>query len=255
MSEHYKAVRLDRTSHYDQTTKWRKGAIVRVHDPSPASIGSCGRGIHSSASLLDAVSYQSGPSLYCVVEPLDSICADATKTRSSAVRVIRWLGKAEQDEIAEFKLWEANHPVHPLRIQPEDGLDLIALVEEWASVRASVWDSAWASVRASVWDSVEASVRASVWDSVRDLVWDSDEDSAWASVRDSAWASVRDSAWAYIGGLFPHIEKWHYGEKLGPDPWRPLLTLWYAGYVPSFDGKTWRVHAGPNAQVVMEWKP
>ena len=76
-----------------------------------------------------------------------------------------------------------------------------------------------------------------------------------ASVGDSVWDSVGDSVGAYTGGLFPNITQWKYAEKLGPDPWRPFLTLWYAGYVPSFDGKTWRLHAGKDAKIVLEWMP
>jgi hypothetical protein len=110
-------------------------------------------------------------------------------------------------------------------------------------VRDSVRDSVGASVRDSVGDSVRASVGASV----RDGVWD--------SVWDSVGASVRDGVWAYIGGLFPNITAWKYAEKLGHDPWRPLLTLWYAGYVPSFDGKTWRLHSGKDAKIVFEYTP
>jgi hypothetical protein len=125
------------------------------------------------------------------------------------------------------------------------------------SVGDSVWDSVGASVgasvRASVWASVRASVRASVGASVWASVGDSVRASVWASVGDSVWASVWASVGAYCGGLFPNIKTWKYAEKLGPDPWRPLLTLWYAGYVPSFDGKTWRLHAGKDAKVVAQW--
>ena len=102
----------------------------------------------------------------------------------------------------------------------------IALVREWASVWGSVWTSVRASLRASVGD----------------------------SVGDSVWASVRASVRAYIGGLFPSIPSWKYAESLGLDPWRPLLRLWYGGYVPSYDGKVWRLHAGPKAEVVYELK-
>jgi hypothetical protein len=28
--------------------------------------------------------------------------------------------------------------------------------------------------------------------------------------------------------------------------------LWESGFVPSFDGKTWRLHAGKNAKIVYE---
>ena len=133
----------------------------------------------------------------------------------------------------------------------------IEWLKQWASVRASVrasvgvsvWASVWDSVRASVgvsvwasvWDSVWVSVRASVWDSVWASVWDSVGDSVWVSVRDS----VRDSVYGYIGSFFD------IGYKLD---FSPAVKLWEAGLVPSFDGTTWRLHSGKNADVVYEWR-
>ena len=241
---YYKAVRLNHTSHYDQKTRWHEGAIVTPSNgrPSPVEAGPCAVGIHCSPTLLHAVSHQSGPSDYCEVQPLGIIAEDTTKARCSAVQVLRWLLAKEQDALAEFKLYEANHSVNPLLLQCDVTLPLDDLLHQWASVGASVgasvWDSVGASVWASVWDSVGASVLASVWD----------------SVGDSVWASVRASVRAYIGGLFPSIPSWKYAESLGLDPWRPLLRLWYGGYVPSYDGKVWRLHAGPKAEVVYELK-
>ena len=175
---------------------------------------------------------------------------------------------------------ELYNPIHPFKIKPKrmSETNKVMLIKNWASVgdsvwdsvRDSVWDSVWASGGASVWDSVRDSVRASVgdsvwdsgaasvWDSVMDSVRASVRDSVWASVRDSVWASVRDSVWdsvwAYIGSCCPGITKWRYAENLGPTPWVALRELWLAGYVPSFDGTTWRLHAGPKAAVVFEVK-
>ena len=71
----------------------------------------------------------------------------------------------------------------------------------------------------------------------------------WASVG----ASVRASVWAYMSSLFPGVKKWQYFDhKPGENPFQPGIDLWRAGYVPSFDGKTWRLHAGPQAEVVYE---
>jgi hypothetical protein len=102
-----------------------------------------------------------------------------------------------------------------------------------------------------VGDSVWASVGDSVWDSVGDSVWDSVGDSVWASVGDSVWASVWDSVWAsvgaYIGSLF---NIWD-----GKYKFQPSCDLWKRGLVPSFDGKTWRLHSGKKAEVVYEWTP
>ena len=112
----------------------------------------------------------------------------------------------------------------------------------WTSVLDLVWTSVWnlvgASVGDSVWTSVRASVGASVGDSVRapvlDLVWT------------SVWTSVRASAWAYFSTFFD------IGYKVD---FSPAVKLWESGLVPSFDGTTWRLHSGENADVVFEWTP
>lgn len=78
------------------------------------------------------------------------------------------------------------------------------------------WDSVWASVRASVKDSVGASVRD----------------------------SVGDSVWAYISSFFKIKYKYDFSS---------CIKLWESGFVPSFDGKTWRLHSGKNAKIVYEF--
>ena len=85
------------------------------------------------------------------------------------------------------------------------------------------WDSVWDSVG----DSVRASVRASVWDSVGD------------SVGDSVW----DSVWDSVSTYFDIKYKYNFGVS---------QKLWERGFVPSFDGKKWRLHAGPKAKIVWE---
>ena len=95
----------------------------------------------------------------------------------------------------------------------------LKLLKEWASVRASVWDSVW--------------------------------DSVWASVVDSVGDSVR----AQIGSLFAlKRNEWKYTDKIKTKgyPFQPCVDLWNAGFVPSFDGKTWRLHSGAKAEVVYE---
>ena len=147
-----------------------------------------------------------------------------------------WVGR--EHEAACFKAHKAwlkkldkfivRHPVvHPFKLMaPKVGPKQIALLKKWASVGVSVW--------ASVWDSV--------WDSV------------WASVRDSVGArvgaSVGASVWAYAGSFF-RIPVWKYVKHpKGKYPYQPLVDLWNQGFVPSFDGTTWRLHAGPKAKVV-----
>jgi hypothetical protein len=78
------------------------------------------------------------------------------------------------------------------------------------------------------------------WASVWDSVWASVGDSVWASVWDSVRASVED----YISSFFNIQYKYDY---------TPATKLWEAGFVPSFDGKTWRLHSGKSAKIVYEW--
>lgn len=142
MKDYYKAVRLDGTSHYDKMTKWEVGKTVEVPFADPKARGSCGRGIHCSPTLLDAVGYQQTSSRYFVVRPRKIIASDKTKARCDAVTVVRELTANEQDSIAGFKLYEANHPINPLLITTCD-VDYKKLLDEWDSVRDSVWDSVW----------------------------------------------------------------------------------------------------------------
>ena len=81
----------------------------------------------------------------------------------------------------------------------------------------------------------------------------------WASVWDSVWdsvrASVRASVWAYIGSFFnlPR-EAWKYTENIQCEgyPFESSVKLWEMGLVPSFDGKKWRLHGGPDGKVLWE---
>ena len=115
--------------------------------------------------------------------------------------------------------------VHPFQITPPEKItdEHIQLVREWASVGDSVWDSVVDSVWASVWASVGASV----------------------------WASV----WAYAGTFF-NIPRsgWNYTKNIPGEGYlfQPAVTLWELGLVPSFDGRTWRLHGGPDGRVLWE---
>jgi hypothetical protein len=168
--------------------------------------------------------------------------------------------KAHTRWLRQLDKFIIRHPmIDPFKLKASEvGPKQIALLKKWASVWDSGVDSVWASVRDSVGASVRDSVRASVWDSV----WDSVGASVWASVRDSVWASVRASVWAsvwasvraYTGSFFK-IPVWKYiKHPKGKYPYQPLVALWNQGFVPSFDGTTWRLHAGPKAKIVYSIK-
>ena len=133
---------------------------------------------------------------------------------------IKQLVKNESEKM-EWNYYNMLFPYNPLLIRTEVTREHIKLLKKWASVRDSVWASVWASVRASVW----------------------------ASVRASVGASVR----AYISSGFPNIEKWeHIKHKKGVNPFQSCIDLWNDNLVPSFDGKTWRLHSGEKAEIVFK---
>ena len=39
---------------------------------------------------------------------------------------------------------------------------------------------------------------------------------------------------------------------MGYNPYTPCILLWKRGFVPSFDGTTWRLHSGKEAKIVFE---
>ena len=81
------------------------------------------------------------------------------------------------------------------------------------------------------WIQIVGSVRGSVRDSV------------WYSVYDLVGASVWDSVRAYMSSFFK-IKYTH--------DFSYAIKLWNSGFVPSFDGKKWRLHSGKNADIVYE---
>ena len=136
------------------------------------------------------------------------------KRRYEEITIVRELS---DDEIKEgllaceekegYKVCEACYPIHPFSVEPIPLEDAKKLLQEWKKV--------WALIIASVRASVGALVGASIWDSV----------------------------WAYVSSLFPNIKKWKYiNHKEGVNPFKSCIDLWKGGYVPSFDGKTWRLH-------------
>jgi hypothetical protein len=193
----------------------------------------------------------------------DFVRVEITPKNGSYLRPDEWVFRVDQNETPEWfgkdyakKMCFTAHGdwLKKLRtVLPEQDLInplLIPLPKKITSKHVNTLKK-WASVGASVWDSVRASVGASVRASVGASVGDSVLDSVWASVG----ASVRASVWAYTGSLFALARKdWKYTDKIKTKgyPFQPCVDLWKIGLVPSFDGKTWRLHGGKGAKVLWE---
>jgi hypothetical protein len=78
------------------------------------------------------------------------------------------------------------------------------------------------------WASIGSSTKNSIWDSI------------WVSVGDS----IKDSVGVYVTSFF-NIE-YNFNRDC-------LLKLYARGFVPSYDGTTWRLHSGTKAEIVYEW--
>ena len=194
------------------------GKIVKCPNPDK-SLGVCSSGVlHASVDPNDCFIGARIPCSAYLVEG-KPVCGDKKKFGFFRLKVIEEI--KDLDKLFGWKYSEASKLFNPLFKTQRVSKKHILLLKEWASV--------WASVRASVWDSV------------------------WASVGDSVGDSVWDSVWAYIGSLFPNIKKWKYiYHKEGVYPYQSAVDLWYSGFVPSFDGKIWRLHSGRKAKVVFE---
>lgn len=135
-----------------------------------------------------------------------------------------------KEAVPKFIIKPIIHPFTDIKFDGEITDEIIDLVREWSNVRNSVGDSVWDYVGDSVWDYVGRSVR----DSIVGPVWDSVWDSVGYSVEDSVSGFVWDFIYAYISSFF-NID---YGYDFSS-----AIKLWEMGLVPSFAGKTWRLHS------------
>jgi hypothetical protein len=242
----YKLARPDGWDFYTgKTINYREAIGKSVCPPEPnAMLGVCSSGvIHASKEPLDCFV---GANIPCSAYRVEGIpvCGKEKKWGFIELQVLEEL--PDLDTLFGFKYTEACNPVNPFKARKHK-------VTKGDIKNLRKWASVWGSVEASVWASVGASVGASVWARVRDSV----RDSVRARVRDSVWTSVRDSVWAsvgaYIGSLFPNIKHWKYvNHEESTYPFQSAVDLWCRGFVPTFDGMTWRLHAGKDAEIVYE---
>jgi hypothetical protein len=122
-------------------------------------------------------------------------------------------------------------------------------LKKWISICKSVGDSVGDSVWKSIGYSVENRVRDSVENSVWKIVVYSVENNVWNRVWKSVWNSVRYSVWNIVRNYVASFFDLKYDLDIAPG-----IELWNRGFIPSFDGTTWKLHSGKDAKVVYEMK-
>lgn len=175
--------------------------------------------------------------------------------------------------VYQFDYMAVLNPFDPAKAEKHEPTEEdILLLKEWASV--------WEAVRNSG-SSIGSSVKASGRDSVGACVWGSTEQSVEAvfralhvdcpgavvcqgieaslgtsletSLKDTIGDSVGDGLGALVGSYFPNIKKWQYYEgEIEGYPYQAAAELWNRGFIPSFDGRIWRLSSGKEASVVFE---
>ena len=200
------------------TINYRDNIGGKVYAPEPHGKTLCAPGIlHACKNPNDCFVGAKIPCAAFLVRGR-SVANDGTKRGFHFLSVLEEV--ADLNALFGWNYTEACNPIHPFRLAPP-------VITDQHKALLHIWDSVWDSVGASVWASVGDSVRASVWASV--------------------WASVR----AYTGSLFSAIPKWKYiGHPPGVYPFQAADDLWRMGLVPSFDGKTWRLHGGLDAKIL-----
>ena len=238
----YKLTHPDGFDFYSSTINYREaiGTTIRIKDYEPKDFGVCGRGLHASKNPNDCFVGAKIPCAAFHVEGVNKIAGDKVKTRYQGLKIIEEI--TDLDELFGWNYSEAINLINPFKIKaPEVDENVLQLLKEWNSVYNSIKSSICSSVCISAYHSVYrygwSSIRTSVWDSVRNLIWHSAE----------------EPVYAYIGSLFPNIKKWEsFKHKKGVYPFQSGADLWKMGFVPSFNGKVWRLHIGRNAKVVWE---
>ena len=96
----------------------------------------------------------------------------------------------------------------------------------------------------------------SIGDSLRNFILSLLMDSLLSPIRDSLgdfiWKSLEDLIRDLIGAYAFSFVKDEYITFKDIHKVKALISLWESGYLPVFDGKTWRILAGNNAHIVFE---
>lgn len=209
--------------------------------------------------------WRGGNSVFEVEVSGGKVIRDQFDQRFEKMKILREVALDELKELIKnvncgYDLHKVLFPTHPLTGEPKEVTEgVIDLLNEFISIRTSVTDNDMWTIRGSVRDSIWCSfdvlinhlvyklVERSVGVSVRNLVVDSVQDTEY----DPFWGSIWDSVYCYIGSMFYGIKEWMYIEhEPGVYPFQSCADLWERGFVTSFDGTTWRLHSGKDAEIV-----
>jgi hypothetical protein len=96
----FKCTAADGRAFHDGKTQYVPGERLEIKNPSPASSGACGRGLHLVSDLVNVKKYVDADLRKCTfflieVDPADVIASDSTKTRVRALTVVKELRESD----------------------------------------------------------------------------------------------------------------------------------------------------------------
>ena len=115
---------------------------------------------------------------------------------------------------------------------------------EWKTFHTQVEDIVENYINSSVKIPVIDAVKSNIRIPVRDVLRYSIKKGLSQNINNDIQLSDKEICHCYYSSFFtyPHIK----------NPLQSGIDLWDAGLVPSFDGKTWRLHRGEKADIVYE---
>ena len=221
----------------------------------------CSNGFYATDFNGLSYSYQKGRNIYEVEVGGKRKEFNEFKRRYEKIVIARKLsgkeiviGLKKANEEMGYDVLHSVFPINPLKGNPKTvTLEEMELLREWHIVMGDKLGSVTNSACKTLQDNVGYDVRISVTRNVGSALTDMWR-GVWDNVWDSIWESIEAPIWAYVSSLFPNIKNWNYVKSdKGINPFLSATTLWKKGFVPSFDGKIWRLHSGKTASVVYEW--
>jgi len=255
----YKILNKDLTSHF-QGFQYEIGAECHCEDFDNDQSTDCSNGFYATG--VEGLLYTNlakGRKVFEVEVWGQEVLHPPYKNRYEYQKIIREVPLSEvkalvfeQNKKMGWNFYNTLFPINPLelpkvtKVTEQD----VELLKEWASVSDSGSDSGSDSVVDLVWDLVVDSVGEEVGDavygSVCNAVYGAVCNAVYGSVPVSVGDSVRASVYAYSTSLFPNIE-FEYDFS-------SCIKLCNKGLVPSYDGTSWRLHSGKNADIIWEGK-
>jgi len=152
--------------------------------------------------------------------------------------------------------------VNPLLLETKISVgEAIKPLKKWQVIYSTIYSAAYSSAASEIYSEVYSAVTLAIGSAANSIVYSAVALAAGAAVYSAVasaiysaihlnagsavYSAVYSALWAYISSLFDIQYKYDFSSA---------IKLWESGYIPSFDGTTWRLHCGKKAKIVWEEK-